>query len=102
MAQKMESPLGRLLRQYRIRSGMTQAQVSRRLGLNSAQSVSDWEGGRSGSVPVRSLKALMQILKIPGQELLDALAAEQLLHAERFVQKVASDLGLKKRFGGPR
>ena len=53
---------GKLIRYYRIKQGLTQADLARKLGV-SVNTVWDWEQGRKPSV--KHLHQLCQVLQIP-------------------------------------
>ena len=53
---------GKLIRYYRIKRGLTQADLARKLGV-SVNTVWDWEQGRKPSV--KHLHQLCQVLQIP-------------------------------------
>lgn len=91
--------LGRFLQEARLVVGLTQGEVARRLGLGSAQSVSDWEGNRSGSVPLDSLRKLVGLYNLDVERLFEVLDAYQFeLHTQK-MREVRSQLMIKKSVG---
>jgi transcriptional regulator with XRE-family HTH domain len=55
--------LGKYLRQQRLKRGMSQSEVAKRLGYSTAQFISNWERGMS-SPPVKTLRKLAQFYDI--------------------------------------
>lgn len=85
---------GDYLRAHRQKAGLTQMDVSDRLGYSTAQFVSNWERGQS-LPPVSALKTIALIYHLPPQELFDRLLAEALLQTRE-------DLEIKfKKSKGP-
>lgn len=84
-----------MLKNARQAKGLSQADVAERLGLNSPQSVSDWERNYGSGVPVPTLKKLIKIYGLDPQEVFDALLdyqqnkLEAQLTREFFNKKVA-------------
>lgn len=64
------------LRDARVKSGLSQADLSEQLGYTSPQIVSNWERGLCGA-PLDKLYDLSDILKLKRNELLDLLLSEQ-------------------------
>lgn len=62
-----------MLKNARQAKGLSQADVAERLGLNSPQSVSDWERNYGSGVPIPTLKKLIKIYALDPQEVFDAL-----------------------------
>lgn len=71
MSTKKQLP--EILKKGRTDSGLTQTDVSRILGLSSAQSISDWERGYASSIPIQSLKKLVTVYRLNEKEVFDAL-----------------------------
>ena len=82
-----------ILRDARVRAGLSQLEVALKLGLNSPQSISDWERGAVGSIPIPSLKQLVKLYRLDAETVFDALLAIQTerlhkkLHAKFFGAK---------------
>lgn len=64
--------LGSLIREYRVKKGLTQLHLAQRLGYNSTQFISLFERGLS-KVPHSVLGQLIVILGIPEKKVLDTL-----------------------------
>lgn len=64
--------LGRHLRKLRTEAGLSQAEVSLKLGYRSNQFISNWERGISYP-PVKSLFLLASLYKIPAESLYHVL-----------------------------
>lgn len=78
--------LNLFLRDARIQAGLSQKDVSDKLGYSSAQFVSNWERGLA-TPPGRTLRKLSQIYKIKADELYSILLAETLQRAEAELEK---------------
>jgi transcriptional regulator with XRE-family HTH domain len=74
--------LGSYLKQGRLQAGLSQADVARHLGLQSAQSVSDWERGRGSALPLKSLKALIPLYRLDENVVFDLLLEYQFARLE--------------------
>jgi transcriptional regulator with XRE-family HTH domain len=72
---KLHESLGAYLRDKRVEAGFTQAEVAQRLGYSSAQLISNIERGLCAP-PMKSLKRLVSLLSLPGEELLELFMAE--------------------------
>lgn len=76
---KVNLELGMLVREYRTKAGMTQYQLSQKLGYDSVQFVSLFERGLS-KIPAKVLGKLVIILGIPEKKvtksLIDVYASE--------------------------
>jgi len=68
--------LGRFLRQKRIGSGFTQAEIAGKLGYSSPQFISNFERGLC-SPPLKNLKALVRLYRIDANELIRLILDEQ-------------------------
>ena len=73
--QKRFSQYAKYFREKRLNSGLTQSDVARFIGVNT-QLVSNWERGRCRP-PEQHLPKLMKLFRIPKQELMEFLLAEQ-------------------------
>jgi transcriptional regulator with XRE-family HTH domain len=78
--------LNSFLRDARIAAGLSQKDVSDRLGYNSAQFVSNWERGLA-TPPGRTLRKLSQLYKIKADELYEILLEETLARVESELEK---------------
>lgn len=67
--------LNRYLKNRRKELGLSQADVSRKLGYSSPQFVSNWERGLV-SPPLSSLPKLMVLLQIPRETLIELVLAD--------------------------
>jgi len=83
--------LGEYLREKRIAAGLTQTDVSKKLGYTTAQFVSNWERGTS-EPPFETLRIVAQIYSIPLEEMLEVTL-------KATIEKVTIDL--KKKFKIP-
>ncbi len=81
------------MKQARLRAGYSQGDIARFLGLQSAQSISDWERNYGSGIPVKSLKELVKIYGMDAGRVFDLLLEyqyqkiERSLAAEFFPQK---------------
>lgn len=64
---------GERIREARIRGGLTQKQVAERLGLNSYQSVAQWESGKRNP----KINTLLKLAEILGYDILDIQIPEE-------------------------
>lgn len=67
--------LGELARKHRIKKGMTQLELSQKLGYNTMQFVSLMERGVS-KMPINIIGKLIVILGMPEKKIIDALVGE--------------------------
>lgn len=67
--------LGQYLRSKRLAAGLSQIELSKRLGYKTSQFVSNWELGRS-SPPLSTLASVVKLLDIPKAELIEIMLAE--------------------------
>jgi transcriptional regulator with XRE-family HTH domain len=67
--------LNEYLRQKRLDSGLSQLDVARVLGYSSPQFVSNWERGLV-SPPLETIATLIDLYKIPAQEVVDRILDE--------------------------
>jgi transcriptional regulator with XRE-family HTH domain len=72
---KTHLKIGSIVREYRVKSGMTQMDLAEKLGYDSPQFVSLFERGFS-KVPVDTLGQLVSILGIPEKVVLGLLLAD--------------------------
>jgi transcriptional regulator with XRE-family HTH domain len=68
--------LGRFLRDKRISSGFTQAEIAGRLGYSSPQFISNFERGLC-SPPLKNLRTLVKLYKMDAHELIRLILDEQ-------------------------
>jgi transcriptional regulator with XRE-family HTH domain len=67
-----QKKLGEIAKEYRERSGLTQAELSVKLGYKTAQFVSKYERGES-PIPTKTLGQLILILGIPEKAIIKLL-----------------------------
>jgi transcriptional regulator with XRE-family HTH domain len=79
--------LGQLLKKARIKKKLSQSEVADRLGLQSAQSVSDWERNYGSGVPIASLKILIKLYGLDKFEVFDALMDYQINKLKENLEK---------------
>jgi transcriptional regulator with XRE-family HTH domain len=91
--------LGAYLRLARERAGYSQADVAARLGMSHFQSVSQWERNASGSVPIPSLRKLVEIYDLPMQEVYEVLLKFQTARLENKLEQrfFAKQAGSRRR-----
>jgi transcriptional regulator with XRE-family HTH domain len=70
-----KTELGVLLRRMRIRSRLTQEDVSKRLSLSSSQFVSNIERGTC-VIPIGSLKIMLDLYKVDPRNMIGNLAIQ--------------------------
>jgi transcriptional regulator with XRE-family HTH domain len=73
---KKFEPISVFLKNARIKSGLSQSDLSQRLGYTSPQIVSNWERGMCGA-PLDKLYELVSLLNINKNELVERLLSEQ-------------------------
>jgi transcriptional regulator with XRE-family HTH domain len=74
--------MGIYLRQKRELKGFTQAQVAIKLGFGSPQFISNIERGVS-RVPLKSLRAFIELYEIPKEEIIEILMDEKRAHLKK-------------------
>lgn len=67
--------MGALVKEYRVRAGMTQLDLAKKLGYDSAQFISLFERGLS-KIPISVLGQLIVILGISEKKILNNLLGE--------------------------
>lgn len=72
LMQKTQFLIGRLAKEYRERSGLTQAELSLKLGYKTAQFVSKFERGEA-RIPSKVLGVLIVLLGIPEKTVMKLL-----------------------------
>jgi transcriptional regulator with XRE-family HTH domain len=85
MAKKPRSLSG-FLKGARTHSGLSQREVSLRLGYTSPQFISNWERGIS-SPPCRTLRKLGDLYKVPAQDLYEILLEDTLKRTEQSLRR---------------
>ncbi|MBX3040718.1 MAG: helix-turn-helix transcriptional regulator [Bdellovibrionaceae bacterium] len=75
--------LGIYLKQARLKAGHSQGDVARFLGLQSAQSISDWERNYGSGIPVKSLKELIKFYGMDAGRVFDLLLDYQYQKIQR-------------------
>ena len=73
--------LAKFLKAKRIKAGLSQKEVSDKLGYSSAQFISNWERGLS-SPPMDTLKQLTDTLNVKPKELIEVILQETKLKLE--------------------
>ena len=68
-----KTDLGTQLKEARIKKGLSQGDLAKYIGLNSPQSISDWERGYGAGIPVPTLKTLIKYLGMNKDDVYDAL-----------------------------
>lgn len=71
---KKKYPLGQLIKEYRLRSGFTQAELATKLGYSIPQFISLMENGHS-KIPLEVMGELISILSIPEKKVFEILVA---------------------------
>lgn len=71
-----DKTLGRYLKLKREERGLTQSFVAEKLGYTSSQFISNIERGIS-NVPIKSLKILIDLYRLPADEVIDILLSER-------------------------
>lgn len=85
MAAKVSDRVGSYFRKKRVESGMTQIELSKRLGYSTSQFVSNWERGVC-MPPLSNMASLCDLLSIPKREIVDLLTDEYRRNLERAVK----------------
>lgn len=74
--------VGAMLRRWRLRAGLTQADVAYALGYSVPQFCSNWERGTS-QPPPKAILPLSRILKVPARDIVDLLHAHEVWKADQ-------------------
>lgn len=74
--QELHRSLGNYLKQKRVQAGVTQSEVAKKLGYSTPQFISNIERGLC-SPPLKNLKVLMKMYRIPADELMGLIMREQ-------------------------
>lgn len=72
-----ESSFSEYLKNSRVAAGLSQRDVSEKLGYTTSQFISNWERGLS-TPPNKSVKKLVELYNVPMEEFLDLLLRETL------------------------
>lgn len=83
---KHDNSLGLLLKEYRVKAGMTQTDLALKLNYEIPQFISLMENGHS-KIPLNVLGELIQILKIPEKKAIDILVETYKKEALSQIQK---------------
>lgn len=86
--------LGAYLKQKRVDSGYTQAELASALGDLHSQFVSNWERGLCAP-PGHSLPKLIEVLKLSREKLVDVMLADSRIVIEAKVYKKKAKAGKK-------
>jgi transcriptional regulator with XRE-family HTH domain len=78
--------IGEIVKNYRIKAGMTQLELAQKLGYKIPQFISLIENGHS-KVPLNIISDLSNILKIPESIILDSLVTTYEKEARKFLSK---------------
>lgn len=79
--------LGLILKEGRRQRELSQADVARLLGLQSPQSISDWERNHGSMIPVRYLKKLIKIYGLSEPDVFEAILDYQWSKLEQKISK---------------
>lgn len=79
---KKKSVLGQLVKEYRLRSGLTQIELANKLGYSIPQFVSLMENGHS-KIPLNVLGELISFLKIPEKKVYEILVDSYIKEARQ-------------------
>ncbi|MCH2535638.1 MAG: helix-turn-helix domain-containing protein [Bdellovibrionales bacterium] len=90
--QALHQSLGNYLKNKRNETGLTQSEVATKLGYSSPQFISNFERGLC-SPPLKNLKTLVKLYKIPVEEIMTLILEEQ----ESILRKALSGAGKRKR-----
>lgn len=86
MKENTRHDLARYLKQKRLAAGLSQVEVAQKLGYTTSQFVSNWERGVAPP-PVRTLRKLAQLYKVPANDLYELLLRVTLQKAEKDLQR---------------
>ena len=78
--------LASFLKEYRIKSGLSQAEVAVLLKYSTPQFISNWERGVS-SPPLDKVSLLIEIYRISREELIDIMLDEARDHLEKSIPR---------------
>ena len=83
--------LGRYLKQRRIRAGLTQSEVAKKLGYSTPQFISNFERGLC-SPPLKNLKVLVKLYSLDVEEVMKLIMKQQ----EHILRKALLNRNKKK------
>lgn len=78
--------LSQYLKESRIRAGLTQKDISKKLGYESPQFISNWERGIS-SPPLNALKTLIKMYKLNRDDVFEVLLSHTVITVKNDLQK---------------
>ena len=87
--------IGKFIKEHRAKMGLSQGDISKALGYKSPQFVSNWERGLA-QPPLESLAALVRLLKLNENELMEVILSQTKLEIVYHLDK-----GSKKRASRP-
>lgn len=90
MAESLER-IGKLLAEKREGSGLTQAQVAKKLGYTTAQFVSNWERGLSYP-PIKAIPTISKLYKVPAKVIFEAVLKTAIEMQEQAMRKEFASL----------
>lgn len=79
---KKKSPLGQLVKEYRLKAGLTQIELANKLGYSIPQFVSLMENGHS-KIPLNVLGELISFLGIPEKKVFEILVNSYIKEAKQ-------------------
>ena len=77
--------IGHIIKEFRVKSGLTQMELASKLGYNTPQFVSLFERGLS-KIPLETMGKLIVYLKLPERSVMSALTAAFEQEAKQKVQ----------------
>lgn len=80
------SQLGDFLKEKRQNAGLSQGDVSKKLGYGTPQFISNWERGIS-SPPINALKKIASLYNISADELFEVLLEETILQITKDLKR---------------
>lgn len=86
MKDSFRTDLARFLKEKRTASGLSQIEVAEKLGYSTSQFVSNWERGVA-SPPIKTLRRLATMYKIPVDEIYNLILRITLQKAERDLER---------------
>ncbi|MBO9667694.1 MAG: helix-turn-helix transcriptional regulator [Bdellovibrio sp.] len=81
----MSLELGTLLKEHRLKAGMTQQDLANKFGYSTAQFISNWERGIS-QPPMETLVQLSVLLKIPKATIKELLIKNAIQQIEKKIE----------------
>ncbi len=77
-----------LLREARLRRGLSQATLARRMGFKSGQCISDWELDHGARIPVPMLKRLAEALHVDADQFYEIYLTQEI---ERLIGRIKAE-----------